>query len=143
MSKEIGEILEVLAALVAALKAYRAKVPDVVSLAVVPGGLRPSPEAVEIYEQTIGRFRGIQVPPPFRPLNDLLVESLEAFEAGNVLRAVHPLLRSLDHLELMQREKTVTMTPAEQKRLEEHRAALQRILPGNQPELEGAGRGIK
>ena len=143
MAKEIGEILEILAVLVAGLKAYRVKAPDVVSLSVVPGGLRPSPEAVETYEQAIARFRTLGVPAPFRPLNELFVESLEAFEAGNVLRAAHPLLRSLDHLELMQREKTAVMSAPEQKRVEEYRSTLQRILPGNEPELEGAGKGIR
>ena len=143
MPGEVAEGLEVIAALVAALKTYRVKVPDVVSLAIVPGGLRPSPEAVEQYEQAISRFRNLRAPGPFRPLNDLFVDSLEAFEVGNVLGAAHPLLMALDHLELMQREKTVALTAAEQKRLEELRLSLQRILPGNQPELEGAGRGVK
>jgi hypothetical protein len=139
---EVGEVLEVIAALVSALKAYRGKVPEVVSLAVVPGGLKPSPEAVEAYEQAIARFRGLRPAAAFRPLNELLIESLEAFEAGNVLSAAHPLLRTLDHLDLMQREKALTLTAPDTKRLEESRATLQRLLPGNQPELEGAGRGI-
>ena len=143
MPGEVGEVLEVVAALVAALKTYRAKVPEVVSLASVPGGLRPSPEAVENYEQTIARFRTLRTPAPFRPLNGLLVDSLEAFEVGNILGAAHPLLMALDNLELMQREKTATLTGAELKRLEDHRLTLQRLLPGNQPELEGAGRGVK
>lgn len=143
MPGEVGEVLEVMTALVAALKTYSAKVPEVVSLAIVPGGLRPSPEAVENYEQTIARFRNLRAPAPFRPLNALFMDSLEAFEVGNILGAAHPLLTTLDHLELMQREKTATLTAAEQKRLADHRLTLQRLLPGNQPELEGAGRGVK
>ena len=143
MPGEVGEVLEVIAALVAALKSYRAKVPEVVSLTVVSGGLRPSPEAIENYEQSIARFRNLQTAAALRPLHALLVDSLEAFEAGNVLGAAHPLLTALDHLELMQREKSVTLTGPEQKRLEDHRLTLQRLLPGNQPELEGAGRGVK
>lgn len=143
MPAEVGEGLEVIAALVAALKAYRAKVPEVVSLATVPGGLRPGPEMVDQYEQAITRFRNLRTTAPFRPLKDLFVNSLEAFEGGNVLGAAHPLLMALDHLDLMQREKTVTLTPTEKKRVEECRVTLQRILPGNEPELEGAGRGVK
>jgi hypothetical protein len=139
---EVGEVLAVIAALVAALKTYRAKVPEVVSLSVLPGGLKPSPEAVEAYEQAIARFRALRPGAHFRPLNTLFIESLEAFEAGNVLRAAHPLLGTLDHLDLMQREKKLTLANSETKRLEEFRATLQRLLPGNQPELEGAGRGI-
>jgi hypothetical protein len=139
---EVSEVLEVIAALIAALKTYRAKVPEVLSLAVAPGGLKPSLEAVEAYEQAIARFRALRPGALLRPLNTLLIESLEAFEAGNVLKTAHPLLGTLDHLDLLQREKKLTLTNSEIKRLEEFRATLQRLLPGNQPELEGAGRGI-
>lgn len=142
MAGEVGEVLEIIASLVSSLKAYRTKAPEVVFLSVIPGGLKPSPEAVEAYEQAIARFRGLRMAAPFRPLNDLFVESLEAFEAGKVLGAAHPLLMALDHVELLQREKTVTLTPAEHKRLEESRSTIHKMLPGNQPELEGAGRGI-
>ncbi|HET8580068.1 MAG TPA: hypothetical protein VFL31_03640, partial [Nitrospiraceae bacterium] len=78
----------------------------------------------------------------YRPLNGLFIESLEAFESGWVLKAVQQLLQSLDHLELMQREKTMAVTPAEEKRMSEYRTSLNKILPGNQPELEGAGKGL-
>ena len=142
MAGEVSEVLEIIASLVSALKAYRAKAPEVVSLSVVPGGLKPSPEAVEAYEQAIARFRTLRTTALFRPLIDLFIESLEAFEAGKVLGAAHPLLRALDHLELLQREKTLTLTAPDTKRLEESRSTLQRLLPGNQPELEGAGRGM-
>jgi hypothetical protein len=142
MPGDITEVLEVIASLVSSLKAYCAKVPEVVSLSAVPGGLKPTPEAADVYEHTISRFRNLRPSAPFRPLNDLFIESLEAFEAGKVLGAAHPLLMALDHLELMQREKAVALSPADQKRLEEYRTTLQRLLPGNQPELEGAGRGM-
>jgi hypothetical protein len=142
MADETGEILEVIASLIAALKAYRAKAPEVVSLAIVPGGLKPSPEAVELYEHAITRFRTLRPSSQLRRLNDLFVDSLEAFEVGQMLGAVQPLLMALDHLELLHREKTLALTSAEQKRLDESRTSLQRILPGNQPELEGAGRGM-
>jgi hypothetical protein len=42
----------------------------------------------------------------------------------------------------MQRDKDVNMSPVEEKRMSEYRAALIKILPGSQPELEGAGRGM-
>lgn len=142
MAGEVSETCEVIAVLIATLKAYRAKVPEVLSLAVPPGGLKPSPEAVDSYEQAIARFRTLQPSAPLRPLTALFIESLEAFETGNVLRTAHPLLGALDHLDLMQREKKLILASTETKRLEEFRATLQRLLPGNQPELEGAGRGI-
>jgi hypothetical protein len=48
----------------------------------------------------------------------------------------------LDHLESLHRDKEITATAAEEKRMAEYRTALTKILPGNQPELEGAGKGM-
>jgi len=139
---ETSDVLEVIGSLVAQLKAYSSKLPAVVHLSVMPGGLKPTPEAVEAYEKTVSRFRQQVGASAYRPLNDLFIESLEAFESGGVLKAVQPLLQSLDHLELMQREKIMIVSSADEGRLREYRHALNRILPGNQPELEGAGRGM-
>jgi hypothetical protein len=139
---EPSDVLEVIGSLVAQVKVYSSKLPAVVHLSVMPGGLKPTPEALEAYEMTVSRFRQQVGAPAYRPLNDLFVESLEAFESGSVLKAVQPLLRSLDHLELMQREKIMLVSSADEGRLREYRHALNRILPGNQPELEGAGRGM-
>lgn len=139
---ETSDVLEVIGSLVAQLKAYSSKLPAVVHLSVMPGGLKPTPEGVEAYEKTVARFRQQVGASAYRPLNDLFIESLEAFESGWVLKAVQPLLQSLDHLELMQREKIMIVSSADEGRLREYRHALNRILPGNQPELEGAGRGM-
>jgi hypothetical protein len=68
---------------------------------------------------------------------------LEAFETGSVLATVQPLLAVLDHLELMQRDKAIHVTAAEEKRFADYRQQLYKIMPGNQPELEGAGKGVK
>lgn len=137
-----SDVLETVGSLLSALKAYCAKLPTVVHLSVMPGGIKPSPEAVEGYEGTVSRFRTQSASSAYRKLTDLLIESLEAFEVGKVLSTVQPLLAVLDHLERMQRDKEITMTPAEEKRLGEYRQALHKIMPGNQPELEGAGRGL-
>lgn len=135
-------MLDVIGSLVSALKAYSAKLPTVVSLAVMPGGIRPAPEAVAAYEQTVFRFRTQGETSAFRRFNELFLESLEAFEGGRLLSAIQPLLTVLDHLDRMRREKEIAVTPAEEKRMSEYRATLNRILPGNQPELEGAGKGL-
>ena len=138
----ISELLEVIGSLVSALKTYAAKLPAVVSLSAMPGGLKPLPEAVTAYEQTVYRFRTQGGASIFRGLIDLFIESLEAFEGGRLLAAIQPLLMVLDHLEAMQRGKEITATPAEEQRMKEYRTALNKILPGNQPELEGAGKGL-
>jgi hypothetical protein len=137
-----NDLLEAIGSLVASLKAYASKLPAVVHLSVVPGGLKPKPEAVEAYEHAVDRFRDRTGASVYRRFTERFIESLEAFEAGKLFGAVQPLLTVLDHLDVMQRDKEITLTPAEEKRLAEYRTALMKILPGNQPELEGAGRGL-
>lgn len=137
-----SDVLETVGGLLSALKTYCAKLPPVVHLSVMPGGIKPSPEAVEAYEIAVSRFRNQAAASVYRKLTDPLTESLEAFEVGKVLATVQPLLTVLDYLERMQRDKEIAITPAEEKRLAEYRQALHKIMPGNQPELEGAGRGL-
>ncbi len=139
---ETEQVLETIAALTAQLKQYTAKLPAIVPLSAVPGGLKPSEEAVDTYEGTVYRFRDRGGTSAFKRFIDLFIESLEAFEAGRVLGAVQPLLLVLDHLEGMRREKSIALNAKDEGRLKEYRAALNKILPGNEPELEGAGRGL-
>ena len=136
------ELLETVGGLIAHLKAFRAKLPDVVHTAVVPSGVKPTLEAIEAYEKTGYRFREAAKTATFRRLNELFIESLESFEAGHLLDAVHPILMALDQIEAMEQEKTITVPQAEKGRVAEYRKMLHKILPGNQPELEGAGRGL-
>jgi hypothetical protein len=42
----------------------------------------------------------------------------------------------------MKRDRQIAVSPADEKRMGEYRTALNRILPGNTPELEGAGKGV-
>lgn len=137
-----GEVLEIFGSLVSALKTYSAKLPTVVHFSMIPGGVKPTPEAIEAYEQMVYRFRTQSAPTPFRSFTDLFIESLEAFEVGKVLAAVQPLLAVLDHLERMQRDKEIAIASADEKRLKDYRQSLYKIMPGNQPELEGAGKGL-
>lgn len=139
---ETTEVLDVLGSLISQLKAYAAKLPPVVHLAVAPAGVRPKPEAVDIFEQGLARFRAQSTGSAQRAMNEYLVESLEAFEAGKLLGAVQPLLAVLDHLDRMRRDNEINVTVADERRLAEYRTALTKILPGSQPELEGAGRGM-
>ncbi|MGQ0810196.1 MAG: hypothetical protein ACT4OO_03110 [Nitrospiraceae bacterium] len=139
---EASEVLDAIGGLVSQVKAFSTKLPAVVSMSVVQGGMKPTLEAVEAYEKTVSRFRDQSGASVYRRLNDPLVDSLEAFEGGKLLSAVQPLLAVLDHLAQMQRDREITVGPAEDKRMGEYRATLNKILPGSQPELEGAGRGM-
>ncbi|GMV50386.1 hypothetical protein FBQ96_11795 [Nitrospirales bacterium NOB] len=139
---QTSTVLDLLGEFIAQIKGYAAKLPPVVHLAVVPTGIKPKPESVDLFEQALSRFREQSGRTPFKGLQEYVIESLEAFEAGNVLGAVQPLLAVLDHLDRMKRDKEIKVTPAEEQRLGEYRTALIKILPGSQPELEGAGRGM-
>lgn len=139
---EMTQVLDTVGSLIAQLKTYNAKVPTVVFLQAVPGGLKPTPEAVEAFEETISRFRQHATASQYRRLSEILVETLEAFETGAVLSAVQSLLMALDQAELMQRERAIKASPPDEARLKEYRTALHKILPGKDPELKGAGRGM-
>lgn len=139
---QTGDVLDAMGGLVAQLKIYASKLPPIVHLSVVPTGVKPTVEAIEEYEEIVSRFRSQSAGTPYRGLNELLVESLEAFEVGRLLGSVHPLLSVLDHLERMQRDQEIEVGRIDQGRMGEYRSVLNRILPGNKPELDGAGRGM-
>jgi hypothetical protein len=144
MDKEMQttDILDAIGGLIAQLKLYAAKLPPIVHLAAVPTGVKPRLEAVEDYDSLVTRIRKQSVGTPCKTLTDLLIESLEAFESGKLLGAVQSLLAVLDQLERMQRDQEIDLKRIDEKCLADYRTALHRILPGNQPELGGAGRGM-
>jgi hypothetical protein len=139
---QTGEVLDAIGGLSSQLKAYAAKLPAIVQLTVVPTGIKPKPEAVDDYEAIVSRFRNQSAGTAYKGLNEAFVESLEAFEVGKLLGSVQPLLAVLDHLERMQRDQEITADQADARRIAEYRAGLHKILPGNKPELDGAGRGL-
>jgi len=139
---QTADVLDAMGGLVAQLKIYAAQLPPIVHLSAVPTGVKPKLEAVEEYEEIVSRFRSQSAGTPYRGLNELFVESLEAFEVGRLLGSVQPLLSVLDHLERMQRDKEIEIGRIDEKRTGEYRSALNKILPGNKPELDGAGRGM-
>ena len=139
---QTGEVLDAIGGLSSQLKTYAAKLPAIVQLTVVPTGIKPKPEAVDDYEAIVSRFRNQSAGTAYKGLNEAFVESLEAFEVGKLLGSVQPLLAVLDHLERMQRDQEITADQADARRIAEYRAGLHKILPGNKPELDGAGRGL-
>ena len=139
---QTGEVLDAIGGLSSQLKAYAAKLPAIVHLTIVPTGIKPKPEAVDDYEAIVSRFRNQSAGTAYKGLNEAFVESLEAFEVGKLLGSVQPLLAVLDHLERMQRDQEITTDQADARRIAEYRAGLHKILPGNKPELDGAGRGL-
>ncbi len=139
---ELSQALDIIGNLIAPLRQFASKLPAMVPLASVPGGIRPTPESIETYENAVSRFRSQSGNSVYKKFHDPLIESLEAFEAGKLLGAVQPLLAILDHLNAMKRDRQLTANAADEKRMDEYRTVLNKILPGNKPELEGAGRGL-
>ena len=139
---ELHQALDVIGHLIAALKQYASKLPAVVPRAAVPGGIKPTPESIETYEQAVSRFRSQSGVSVYKKFHEPLIESLEAFEAGKLIGSIQPLLAILDHLDTMKRDKQILVGQADEKRMGEYRATLNKILPGNKPELDGAGRGM-
>lgn len=139
---QTGDVLDAIGGLTSQLKIYAAKLPPIVHLTAVPTGIKPKLEAVEEYEEIVSRFRNQSAGTPYKGLNEPFIESLEAFEVGKLLGSVQPLLAALDHIDRMQRDKEIEVSRTDEKRIGEYRAALNKILPGNKPELDGAGRGM-
>ena len=139
---QTADVLDAMGGLVAQLKVYAARLPPIVHLSVVPTAVKPKFEAVEEYEEVVSRFLSQSAGTPYKSLNELFVQSLEAFEAGRLLGSVQPLLALLDHLERMRQDKEIEIGRMDEKRTGEYRSVLNKILPGNKPELDGAGRGM-
>jgi hypothetical protein len=137
-----AEVLDAIGGLTAHVKTYAATLPSIVHLKAVPSGVKPSAEAIDSYEAIVSRAQGQSAGTPYKALNESLVSSLEAFEQGNLIGAVQTLLAVIDHLERMQRDQEIAVGRMDEKRLTEYRVALRKVLPGNQPELDGAGGGM-
>lgn len=139
---QTADVLDAIGGLTSQLKIYAAKLPAIVHLTAVPTGVKPKLESIDEYEEIVSRFRQQSAGTVYKGLNESFIESLEAFEVGKLLGSVQPLLTALDHLERMQRDQEIEVGRIDEKRVAEYRAALHKIMPGNKPELDGAGRGM-
>lgn len=139
---QTADILDVIGGMASQLKQYATTLPPVVDLSAVPTGVKPTLETIDVYEDCVSRVRVQSAGTAYKNLNQGLIESLEAFEAGRLLGAVQPLLALLDQLERMSRDKEVEVGRIDEKRIGEYRTVLRKILPGNTPELNETGRGL-
>jgi hypothetical protein len=137
---QTADLLDTIGGLTSQLKVYAAKLPPVVYLATVPTGVKPQSDAIEEYEGLVSRVRAQSAGTPYKSLNDSLLESLEAFEAGRLLAAIQPLLALLDQLERMKGDHEIEVGRVDEKRIGEYRTVLRKIMPGNKPELDESGR---
>lgn len=122
-----GQVIETFGELIACLSAFAAKIPAASRMA-IPGGVKPTEEAIEAYENIVYRFRdraGIT----YKPLPPLFLDSLEAFEAGKVFDAVPPLLQCVEQLVELHNQETIKFTPAQQQRMRDYHGRLEKIVP--------------
>ena len=130
-----AQVLDAFGELIAALAALAVKVPAK-SFMAIPGGIRPTEEAIDKYEAVVYRFRD-QAGPTYRVLYGFFVDSLEAFEAGRIFDAVPPLLQGIERLVDLHKEETVLFNAAEQNRIREFQQRLEKILPeASKPEVD-------
>ena len=122
-----GQVLDTLGELISSLSTFSAKIPAA-SRMFLSGGVKPTEEAVEGYEDIVYRFRdraGIT----YKPLPPLFVKSLEAYEAGKVFDAVPPLLQCVEQLVDLHNQDVIKFTPEQQQRMRDYHRRLEKIVP--------------
>ncbi|MEC4674075.1 MAG: hypothetical protein VST68_07785 [Nitrospirota bacterium] len=130
-----SQVIDTFGELIASLSAFAAKVPAQ-SMMAIPGGIRPTMEAVDAYESIVYRFRD-GAGSTYRVLNGLFVNSLEAFEAGRVFDAVPPLLQAIEQLVVLHEEEKVKFAAEDQNRIRDFHQRLEKILPEtSKPEVD-------
>ncbi len=132
---EPAQVLDAFGELIAALAALAAKVPAK-SFMAIPGGIRPTEEALDKYETVVYRFRD-QAGMPYRVLYRFFMDSVEAFESGRIFDAVPLLLQAIERLVDLHKEEKVCFSSAEQDRIREFQQRLEKILPdASKPEVD-------
>ena len=132
---DTAQVLDTFGELIAAVAALAAKVPAT-SFMAIPGGIRPTEEALDKYEMVVYRFRD-QAGSPFRVLYRFFVDSVEAFEAGRIFDAVPSLLQAIEQLVDLHKEEKVCFSSTEQDRIREFQQRLEKILPeASKPEVD-------
>ncbi len=126
-SLQPGQVVDTLGELISGLSAFAAKIPAASRMA-LPGGVKPTEEAVEAYENIVYRFRD-RAGATYKPLPPLFVDSLEAFEAGKVFDAVPPLLQCVEQLVELHNQEIIRFTPDQQQRMREYNRRLEKIVP--------------
>jgi len=129
-NKEIlqpGQVVDALGELISRLSAFAAKIPAASRMS-LPGGVKPTEEAVEAYENIVYRFRD-RAGVTYKPLPPLFVKSLEAFEAGKVFDVVPPLLQCVEKLVDLHNQETIKFTPEQQQRMRDYHRRLEKIVP--------------
>jgi hypothetical protein len=132
---EPSQMVDTLGEAIAALSAFATKVPAKSSM-LIPGGIRPTPEAIESYEDIVYRFRD-RAGSTYRVLTPFFIESLEAFEAGRIFDAVPPLQQAIEQIVELNHEEKVKFTFEDRERIRDFHRRLDKLLPEtHKPEVD-------
>src|SRR2546426_8232716 len=92
--------------------------------------IKPQPVTVRLYETAVYGFRDQRLPGEVKGVSALLVESLDAFEAGRVLEAGRFVMQAGEQFEGAGKEAVVTITQEQAAKLGQFRSApFQKINP--------------
>jgi hypothetical protein len=95
---------------------------------------KPPLTAVRQYESAVYAFRDQRLPGEIKGTSALLVESLDAFEAGRILEAARCVMQAIEQFEAAGKEAAVTVSEEQSATLGQFRTVLFKLInPG--PEL--------
>src|SRR2546422_4932848 len=95
--------------------------------------IKPQPVSVRQYETAVYGFRDQRLPGEVKGVSTLLVESLDAFEAGRVLEAGRFVMQAGEHVEAAGKEAGVTDNQGQAAKLGQFRSALFKMInPGHE-----------
>ncbi len=95
--------------------------------------IKPQPVMVRQYETAVYGFRDQRLPGEVKGVSTLLVESLDAFEAGRVLEAGRFVMQAVEQFEAAGKDAVVTITEEQIAKLGQFRSALFKMInPGHE-----------
>lgn len=95
---------------------------------------KPPAAAVRQYEAAVYAFREQRLPGEIKGVSALLVESLDAFEAGRILEAARCVMQAIEQFEAAGKDAAVTIAEDQSAKLGQFRSVLFKLInPG--PEL--------
>lgn len=122
--------------LITALEQLLGPVKDSYSRQAAARSQDPKPPSVSVrqYEAAVYAFRDQRLPGEVKGVSALLVESLDAFEAGRILEAARCVMQAIEQFEAAGKEAAVTIAEDQSARLGQFRSVLFKLInPG--PEL--------
>ena len=91
-------------------------------------GMKPPSVVVHQYEEAVYAFRDQPLPAAVKGVRQLLVDSVEAFEAGRVLDAGRAVMLAVEQFEAAGKDLEVTITPAQAAALGQFRSRLFKLV---------------